>query len=238
MMQTTREVIEALPRQQRQRTVMAASVQLFLSFAVKYGLDPEELCDVAGISADQLTPAELHVPHAWLFAIRHEVIARLEGVPVGLELGRFGTFDQFGYLGQALKFSGSPLCGAARARAVQRAIDSAQIDEPAQLIIEHDRVRLMVPGMQADPPECVEAVFVSNVAAMRALTGTAIAPVEVHFSRSRQQLEPMFAAFFGCPVRFGGECDTVVFDRATLERPFCLADPQGGRNFLEQLKRA
>ncbi len=230
--------LKAVPPRHAQRTIMAAIVQFFVSFGVKQGLDPDELCELAGFSPEQIAYGDLHVPHAWLWTIRQAIIDRLPGdIPIGLELGQFSSLDQFGYLGHALKYSGTPLTMLGLFVTGARFADSIARELPPRLIVDAHQVRLEAPGQQFDPPECVEGIFTGLVASIRLLSEERIVPVAVQFSRPRQRFARAFEDYFGCVVEFGHPVDAIVFDRASLDRPYRAGDGAAGQRFFEQFER-
>ncbi len=225
-----------VPEDGAQRTVMAAMVQFFVSFGVKYGLDADELCERAGFLPEQIAYAERHVPYAWLWSVRQAIIERLPDVAVGVEIGRFSSLDQFGYVGHALKYAGSPLATLRWFAICTPLVDSFAREQPPRLFVEADRVRLEVPVQPLDAPECVEGIFTGLVTALRQMTEGRIAIVSVQLSRHRPRFAPAFEAFFGCPVE-PAALDTIVFERSCLERTDRASDPNIGRRFYDELER-
>ena len=215
---------------------MAALVQFFVSFGVKQGLDADELCEAAGFLPEQIVHGERHVPHAWLWNIRQAIIDRLPDQAVGLEVGRFSSLEQFGYVGHALKYAGSPLAMLRWFVICAPLSDSFAREVPPQLFVDVDRVRLEVPVQPHDQPECVEAIFTGLVLSLRQMSDRNIAPVSVQLSRHRPRLVPAFEAFFGCPV-VPGSVDAIVFDRSSLERAERWSDPTVGQRFYDEFER-
>jgi AraC-like DNA-binding protein len=215
---------------------MAAVVQFFVSFGVKHGLDADALCERAGFVPEQLTYGERHVPYAWLWSIRQAIIEHLPDVAVSVEIGRFSSLEQFGYVGHALKYAGSPLAMLRWFVICAPMADSFARERPPTLSIDDERVRLEVPVQPLDPPECVEGIFTGLMTALRQMTEGRIAPVSVQLSRSRPRFTPALKAFFECEVS-AGAMDTIVFDRRSLERTARPSDPTIGQRFYEQFAR-
>jgi AraC-like DNA-binding protein len=225
-----------LPDDGAQRTVMAALVQFFVSFGVKHGLDADELCERAGFHPEQIAYSERHVPYAWLWSVRQAIIERLPDVAVGVEIGRFSSLDQFGYVGHALKYAGSPLATLRWFVICAPLVDSFAREVPPRLFVDADRVRLEVPVQPLDAPECVEGIFTGLVAALRQMTDGRVAIVSVELSRPRPRFTSAFEAFFGCPVE-PAAVDAIVFERSCLERTDRASDPNIGRRFYGELER-
>jgi AraC-like DNA-binding protein len=228
-------VHEDLPHDQAQRTVMAALVQFFVSFGVRQGLDADELCERAGCTPDQIAYGERHVPYAWLWSVRQSIIDHVPDVAVGLEIGRFASLDQFGYVGQAFKYAGSPLAMLRWFAICAPMVDSFAREMPPRLFVDAERVRLEVPVQRLDPPECVEGIFTGLLGAMRHMTDERIAPVAVQLSRAPRGAAA-FEVYFGCKVE-RALVDALVFERASLERPARASDAAVGQRFFEQFAR-
>jgi AraC-like DNA-binding protein len=219
-----------------QRTVMAAVVQFFVSFGIKHGLDGDELCERAGFAPEQIAYAERHVPYAWLWSVRQAIIEHLPDVAVGLEIGRFSSLEQFGYVGHAFKYAGSPLAMLRWFVICAPMADSFAREVPPRLFVGADRVRLEVPVQPLDPPECVEGILTGLLAALRHMSGDALSPLSLQLSRPRPRFAAAFEAYFGCAV-VRAEVDAFVFERAALERPERASEAATGRRFLEHFER-
>ena len=231
-----RRVSHEVPADQVERTVVAALVQMFVSFGVKHGMDADELCERSGFAPEQIVYGEQHVPYAWLWNVRQAVIDHLPSVAVGVELGRFSSFDQFGYVGHALKYAGSPLATLRWFSVCAPLTDSFARESPPRLIVEAERVRLEMPTSPHDHPECVEAIFTGLITALRQMNEGRVVVLSVQFSRHRPHLVPTFEALFGCPIE-SGPVDALVFERASLERSDQGSDDAAGRRFYKEFER-
>lgn len=224
-----------------ERTVLAALVQSFIMFAVKQGLDPREVCAAAAVPSEALVDADRQVPHAWFFAIRRAIIERLPELHVGIELGTFVTPDQMGYVGLAIKHSTRGIDMLQSYARGLRLVDSIYETYPIQFAVETDQVRV---GVHADalgppdPPECVEALGVSTVFALRALTGLPVVPRSVRFAHERDApAQRALETFFGCRVEFDQPLHEFTIDRAAMEAPCIHADEAASRHFDAQVLR-
>lgn len=87
---------------------------------------------------------------------------------------------------------------------------------------------------QAPPPTLlIDAAFATFVELGRRGTGVRILPRRVELARAQSSHDAL-TDFFGCPVRFGAECNALVFEAADLSRPFPGHNPE----LLEMLNPA
>lgn len=217
--------------------VSALGVRQILMFGVKHGLDPEELCAAAGISAAVLSDGRFHVPYAWFLAIFGALIDRLPNLGVALQLGLFASVEQFGYLGQAAKHSSSPLDALTLLVQFAPFVDTLMKELPPTLELGPETITWALPALRHDPPEWVEAVFVGTLACMQALSGRRITPLEVRFTHAREPLKEIYEGFFCAPVRFRAAIDAIDFDRDALEQPLRNADAGARRRFQEHFRK-
>jgi AraC-like DNA-binding protein len=219
------------------RMVSALGVRQLLMFGVRHGLDPEDLCAAAGIAEQQLKDGRAHVPYAWAGPILESLITSLPDIPVGLELGLFASLDQLGYLGHAVKYCGSPLAAMRLVSQCAPLIDSLYLELPASVTVDAERVTWALPSLRHDPHDWGEAVLVKSVAALRALVGADLAPLEVHLSRTDDARRALYEGFFAAPVRFGRQTDALVFERALLERPLQRSDLVVQQRFVDHFEK-
>ncbi|MDC0746640.1 AraC family transcriptional regulator [Polyangium mundeleinium] len=69
------------------------------------------------------------------------------------------------------------------------------------------------------PPRLVDASLASLLVLLQRGSGLALAPKRVELTRARSD-EPMLMRFFGCPLRFRSERDTLVLEERLLATPF------------------
>src|SRR5262245_39078076 len=91
------------------RRVLTVMAQGWVMFGVIHGLDPDELCKGSGFSRADIADPNQQIPFAWYAALRKQVIERLPGIDVGIELGSAGSLGQLGYVGMAIQHCGTPL---------------------------------------------------------------------------------------------------------------------------------
>ncbi len=219
------------------RTVSAHGARQLLMFGVKHGLDPEVLCQQAGITPAHLAQGDAHVPHAWAAAILRVLRERLPDVPLGLELGTFSSLDQLAYLGHAMKYCGSALECLRIVVQCAPLLDTLMRELPPVLELGAATVSWRMPSLRDDPQECAEAHFALIVNGLRSLQGASASPVEVRFSGSCSAQRALLESFFAAPVSFGCDCDTLVFPRAFLEAPIVHADSTIRGNFVRAFLR-
>ena len=220
------------------RTTIAGLAQMWVTFGVKHGLDPEELCAASGFSPSAISEPDRQVPHFWYASLRRNVIARLPQVAVGIELGQFSSLGQFGYFGLALQHCTTALEMLRLVTRIGRFMDSAAAEYGLRVEVSADRVELAVPRTAEDPPEAVEAIFIGNVRTLGQLIGVDFAPREVRFRHQPSGfVRDKLLELLRCPVEFGASEDSLVFERADMDRPLKMGSPESARHFEAQLGR-
>jgi AraC-like DNA-binding protein len=212
------------------RTVSALFAQAYLMFGVKHGFDPQEMCGAAGIRPLDVADRDSHVPYAWVNALGTQLLERLPHLALGIELGQFLSFEQLGYLGQAMRNCRTPLEGLKLVARSARLFDSA-FRKGTSVIESAASVEFHAPLLREDPPEVIELVFVNMVKSLRTIDAQA-APLEVRFLHDREAaLRRRFGELFACPVHFDCAASVLVFDREYMERPMADADPEACAHF-------
>jgi AraC-like DNA-binding protein len=80
-------------------------------------------------------------------------------------------------------------------------------------------------GTAPEPYQSVEASFALLLELGRRGTGERLVPLAVELRRPDQR-SGVHAAFFGCAIQFGAQCDRMVLDTADLDRPFPGHNPE------------
>ncbi len=212
-----------------------------MQFGVKHGLDPEELCDAAGVELADLTNREGMIPHAWYYAIQGAVIERLPHLNVAIECGTFTSLDQLGFLGQAYKHSRTVLDGVRLFVFGAGLIDSIYQEVPFEISVTESEFVISRPPVETEPPEppeAIEVLFVNGLHVMRELLNSTDSPRSVHFAHPRSpRVQQQFRDYFGCPVFFESERNAMVADRALGDRPLPGASNAAGNPFATQVRK-
>jgi AraC-like DNA-binding protein len=231
------EVVSRLDRQPP-HTVLAALLQGQLVFAMRHGIAPEQLCRLAQVPESELVERDRHVPYSWLVAFWRTLIERLPQRDLGMELGLFWTFDRVGPMGEMLRHSPTFLELLHKSARLSHFLDSARQQTPLQLELRDQHVHYVLPeAVPHDLPERTEELAFATVAQLRALSGERICPRTAHFARSRERLRNRYQQYLGCEITFGHAPTTLVFERATLERPVPGAVPEASAHYEAYLRR-
>ncbi|PTL85703.1 AraC family transcriptional regulator [Vitiosangium sp. GDMCC 1.1324] len=206
-------------------TVSARIIRLILGLASRAGVAPEALLAHEGLRPEMLEGPDVRVPleaegRLW------EEAARLTGDDCfGLhaaELLQPGAFDVLDY-----SVRSSPTLG----EAVQR------LSRYNRLLHDVAEIRLEVRGDEArvrhrfptDPRGAVrqaaEFTVASWVIVGRQASGQALPLRSVGFQHPEPASTQEHRRLFGCPVRFGQDCNELVLERRMLDVPFQKADP-------------
>jgi AraC-like DNA-binding protein len=214
------DVAFAIPSHGRERMVLAALPMAQLVFGLSQGVEPERLCEAAGLSLAQLADRDRFVPHAWYFALWEALGKLCTGVPVGIAFGKFITPDHLGYVGQVFRNASHGLDALHKLVRFGGLLDSRSSRYPTPLQIDRDTVRVLASRQIAeDRLDCIEACIYGLVTQLRALTDAPVRVLEVHCHLSDQRHRAEYEAFFECPIRFGSEYDGLVFARESLLAP-------------------
>lgn len=80
-------------------------------------------------------------------------------------------------------------------------------------------------GVSADTArQAIEFAASNHIRAIREATGRHIVPLSLSFAHGRSDGAAAFESYFGCPVRFGADGNTVVFRQPDLALPLATAD--------------
>ncbi|MEY4581695.1 MAG: hypothetical protein RL701_6398, partial [Pseudomonadota bacterium] len=223
-------------RVQPTNTVLTVALQGVLLFATRYGIAPEELCRVAGVSLTDLIDRDRRVPSAWAMAFTRALTQLLPDVELGIEAGLFWSLDRIGYLGELVRHSSTRLEALTKGLRVLHLLDHENRSEQPELHLDPDTVAVVIPaGEREFAVEDVEMLLFAMVGQLRSFDTEPVIPRSVCFTFEKSRLRVRYENYFGCPVQFSREENVIVFDRAQLERPVRAALPEVG---IEQLSAA
>jgi AraC-like DNA-binding protein len=205
---------------QRERVVLAALPMAQLVFGLSQGIEPERLCENAGLSLAELADRDRFVPHAWKFALWDALGELCRGVPVGIAFGQFITPDHLGYVGQVFRNASHGLDALQKLVRFGCLFDSQAARHLARIDVGPDTIRVMGSGPVVENRlECVEATMFGLITQLQALIEAPVRVLEVHCHLTDQRHRDVYEAFFECPIYFGVEHDGMVFAREPLLSP-------------------
>jgi AraC-like DNA-binding protein len=189
------------------------------------GLSADDVVKRAGIKPYLLTQEAARIPfrqHAKLLHLASQATGKGS---FGLELAATGTDPRDNgllvYAALSSKTFGESL------KIVQRYLHVLNEAVDVDMNVSSEAVTLGVHIFDCDVLDLQQAVefgMVNLVRSLRFLTGVRLRPVEVSFIHPRKHEIETFERFFGCPVRFGTQQNSVVFSRRQLALPIATAD--------------
>ena len=204
----------------RERVVLAALPMAQLVFGLSQGIEPQRLCQAAGLSLAQLTDRDRLVPHDWKCALWDGLGKLCSGTPVGIAFGKFVTPDHLGYVGQVFRNARNGLDVLQKLVRFGALFDSLAARYPTPIETDGDTIRVMGSRHVQDARlECVEATMFGLVTQLQALAEAPVRVVEVHFRLTDQRHRSAYEEFFACPIHFGAEVDGMVFAREPMLAP-------------------
>ena len=172
----------------------------------------------AGLPAGLFDQERILVTTEELFALYRGIAEASDDPAIGLELGtelRVERYDAIGMTAISARSLRDALARLARYK---------QLTCPEELRVtergDECRVRFRwLLAEETEPPVLTDLCFAWVVAIARRGTGDQVSPRRLELrggSRDRR----MYEAHFGCPARFEGRENTIVFAKADLDRPF------------------
>ena len=202
------------------RTTLAALLLGHQVFALRYGIEPEVLCEHAEVPIDALTHPYQPVPFAWLLRFWRSLVALLPEVDVGIEVGLFWTLDRLGAIGELARHHSSALAMLRTGERAMRLFELARIHRPARIEETADTVTIAIPQPTwEDVTERMEALVFFLVGQLRAYPPAGGPLMAAHFGYRRDTLRDRYHAFFDCELHFDCEETRLVFARAPLQAP-------------------
>lgn len=181
--------------------------------------------------APHLRDPELRVP---LYRVGYfsEAATLLGDDTLGLTLGQHTDTRELGIIHYIFAASPTPFDAVrnlVRYNYLMNSLSTLALEESDRQVTLESKFRLGLEGHQKHIAEWGPAAFVS---ALRHLTGTHLVPRSVSFMHQRTTGIDKFRDFFGCPVRFGANRQSMTFSKASLSVPISSAD----RYLLDILK--
>jgi AraC-like DNA-binding protein len=197
--------------------------RLHLTRIEAHGVSLDDVMRAAGLPASWLREERLVLSTEQLFAFWTAVGQASTDPLVGLRLGRHDQAQSY-----------DPICLAALSAstfrdAIERAGRYKQITCPEDIRVvdagRESRVQFRWLLTRDKAPVVLQDLCFAWIHMLGELgTGHALVPVRVELSRPPAH-RAGYTSHFKCPVRFNAAADSLVFDRADLDRPFRTRNP-------------
>lgn len=182
------------------------------------GVPPALVLRHAGLPPGLFDEEKIQVSTEELFAL-YRGLAEASGDPaIGLRLGAEDRVERYDPITLAA------LSARSLRDALERMARYKQLVCPEELTVEERgdealvRFRWLL-AEETEPPVLVDLCFAAVVRIAHRGTGAVVAPKRLELRGAARDRE-MYEAHFGCPARFGGRRNTIVFRKADLDRPF------------------
>lgn len=183
------------------------------------GFSPVAVLRQANLPLNLLDEAKIFVTTEQLFAF-YNAIADLSSDPaIGLKLGNEERIERYDPIAIASLYTRSFRDALARAARYKRLTCPENIRVVDQGDVSVVRFDWLLADGRGEPSVLIDLCFAWLFRIGRRGTGLPVTPIRVEFKRKPAHRE-IFAAHFGCPVRFNSEGNALVFKRADLDRPF------------------
>jgi len=182
------------------------------------GVSPADVLRLAGLPRGLFEQEKIFVSTEELFAL-HRGIAEASSDPaIGLKLGAEERVERYDPIAIAAVSARS------LRDALQRLARYKQLTCPEAIDVTErgDECRVQFRWLlaeQPEPPLLVDRCFAAVAALARRGSGAAIHPKRLEL-RGPARHRQMYESHFGCPARFDGPHNLIVFAREALDRPF------------------
>jgi AraC-like DNA-binding protein len=195
----------------------------FPSLVSEFGVDPNDLARVGGVSLTALSDPNALIPFS-RFAALFEEARSLTGCPnIGLLLGTRGSYRMMGLMGQYM--ANAPTLGVAMTDVVSHQHRYSRGARPYVVTFGEDVVfgyRVHEVGVPAIDQICDAAIAFAN-AVLNELADAR--PIEVMFVHAPPADVRPYMSIFRTPVRFNADHNGIVYPSSILSRPVKGADP-------------
>lgn len=206
--------------------MLAALPMAQLIFGLSQGIEPQRLCQAAGLAPEALSDRDRFVPHAWKVALWDALGELCHPLAVGMAFGKFITPDHLGYVGQVFRNANHGLDALHKLVRFGSLFDSHASQHGTDICTEGDTIRVL--GRERgvlNRLECVEATLFGLITQLSALTEAPVRVLEVHTQLDDQRHRRDWEEFFDCRIHFGAEHDGMVFAREPMLAPLRGANP-------------
>ncbi|HKJ16090.1 MAG TPA: AraC family transcriptional regulator [Xanthomonadales bacterium] len=204
--------------------IFAPSAANLWAVIESYGVDPEPFFRNEGIELKLPIDAELRIPYQSVDAIRALAAAEVGDEAFGLKAGRFVHPSHLGALGYAWLASATLRIALQRLQRFVRILNAR-----ARLIMEERNDEVQI-GIDVDLPSknlVVRDDLACSVLAtmIRYNLGPDFYPSFVTLKRDRPSDTKPWDTFYGCPVVFGADANTLTVPSAILDKVLPSANP-------------
>ncbi len=198
------------------------------------GVPPANVLRCASLPAGLLHQEKILVSTEELFALYRGIAEASDDPAIGLALGTEPRVERY-----------DPIAiTAVSARSLRDALERLarykQLTCPEELLVtergDECRVRFRwLLAEETEPPVLIDLCFAFVVGIARRGTGDLVRPKRLELRGPRKN-RPGYAAHFGCPAKFDGRENTIVFARADLDRPFVTHNAELAAALTPQLE--
>jgi AraC-like DNA-binding protein len=211
---------------------------LVLHYAKQVGVDPAEVCTVAGVAAETLADPAARLPHQMFNALWQAVAQRSGDPDFGLHLAQAADQMAAGSLLQAVLMNCATVGNALDKLTRYHGLTTDMVGLHVRLQGLEVRCGLEAAASGlALQRHHLEAMTGSLAGTLRRLTRDQVQFSAVHFTHAPPADTAEHRRLFGCPVRFGQARNELRFSRDVLTWPVALANVQLLEK-LEQLAQA
>jgi AraC-like DNA-binding protein len=182
------------------------------------GVAPAAVLRLAGLPTGLLDAEKILVSTEEFFALYRGLSEASRDPALGLKLGTEDRVERYDPIGIAA------LSARSLRDALERLARYKQLTCPEEIRLAERKDEcgvqfVWVLAAESEPALLVDLCFAWVVAIARRGTGGLVHPKRLELRREAAHRE-MYEAHFGCPVKFRASQNTLVFDKAALERPF------------------
>jgi AraC-like DNA-binding protein len=187
------------------------------------GVAPAEVLRQAGLPPGLLAPERVLVSTGELFALYRGIGAASSDPGIGLKLGTEPRVERYSPTGIAA------LSARSFRDALRRLARYKQLTCPEALQVfergAESRVEFRyLLAEETEPPLLVDVALAWVAGIARRGSAGLVNPIRLELRGTARNRE-MYEAHFGCPAKFDGRHNTIVFRRADLDRPFVTHNP-------------
>jgi len=182
------------------------------------GVSPASVLRSAGLAPGLLDQEKILVSTEELFAL-YRGLAEASGDPaIGLKIGTEPRVERYDPIAI------TAISARSLRDALERLARYKQLTCPEELLVtergDECRVRFRwLLAEETEPPVLIDLCFAWVVGIARRATGDLVRPMRLEL-RGAKRNRTMYEEHFGCPAKFDGRENTIVFARADLDRPF------------------